>query len=128
MQRATAARVDVGREHAPLRKARAAAIASMPLPVPISSTRRGGFALMQRIEREQAAAGGAVMAGAEGERGLDLDADPVARHPRAVMRAMDDKTPGIDRGELGETGRHPVARGHALEHKARRGVGGLLAR
>ena len=37
-------------------------------------------ALEQCIEREQAAARGAVMTGAEGKRRLDLDADAVGRH------------------------------------------------
>ena len=37
------------------------------------------------------------MPGAEGGRGFDLDADAMARHPRAVVRAVNDETAGGDR-------------------------------
>ena len=52
------------------------------------------------IEQQQAAARGAVMAGAERQRRLDLDADLVGRHPRAVVLAMHDETPGRDRDQI----------------------------
>ena len=42
------------------------------------------------------------MAGAEGERGLDLDADAVDRNAVAIVRAMHDEAPGGDRLEPGE--------------------------
>ena len=54
-------------------------------------------AARQHVERQQAAAGGAVMAGAEGGRGLDLDADAMAGHAGAVVRAVHDEAPGGDR-------------------------------
>src|SRR5262249_58061500 len=60
------------------------------------------------IEREQTAARGAVVAGAERERGLDLDADTVGPHARAVMRPVHDKTAGFDRREAFEALAHPV--------------------
>ena len=50
--------------------------------------------LAQRLESQQAAAGGAVMAGAEGERGLDLDTDLVGSYAGSIMGAVDDKAPG----------------------------------
>ncbi len=55
------------------------------------------------------------MPGAECERGLDFDADPVDRNARAVVRAMDDKAPGGDRREARETGADPVLFRHARE-------------
>ncbi len=118
------------------RSALAAAIASTPVPVPMSRIgplplagelpdgaapwgREGqaAAALEPRIQRQQAAARGAVMAGAERERRLDLDADAVRRHPGAVMRAVHQEAPGRDRLEPGEARRHPVARRHRLEHE-----------
>ena len=50
--------------------------------------------LRQSIERQQAAARGAVVAGTESKRRLDFDADGVDRHPRAVMGAVHDKAAG----------------------------------
>ena len=78
------------------------------------------------IEREQAAARGAVMAGAEGERRLDLDADPVDRNAGAVVGAVHDKTAGRDRRQAGEAFAHPVLRRDAREGQrpGRRGPGG----
>ena len=74
-----------------------------------------GQRLAQRVEREQAAARGAVMAGAEGERGLDLDADPVGRHAPAIMRAVHDEAAGGDRLEPGDAFAHPILRRDARE-------------
>ena len=61
------------------RNAFAAAMASTPVPVPMSRMRPGDARFSDPVQRQQAAARRAVMAGAEGERGLDLDADPVCR-------------------------------------------------
>ena len=73
--------VDVGRDDtAP--QARAAAMARTPVPVPTSRMRRGMPRPANVIEREETAARRAVMAGAEGERRLDLDADTIWRHAR----------------------------------------------
>ena len=60
------------------------------------------------------------MAGAEGKRRLDLDADLVWPDAGAVMRAMHGKTPGLDGGEAGEAPRHPVGSGGLAEFKRRR--------
>ena len=58
---------------------------------------------------EEAAAGRAVVAGAEGEARLDLDPDVVRADSFPVMRAMDEKAPGPHRSEAGERVGHPVA-------------------
>ena len=71
--------------------------------------------LAEPIERQQAAARGAVMAGAEGERRLDLDADAVGRDAGAIMRAVHDEAAGRDRRQSGEASRDPVLRRDALE-------------
>ena len=97
-------------------------MASTPLPVPRSRMRscgvRAAERLAQPVERQQTAARGAVMAGAEGERRLDLDADPVDRDAGAVVRAVDDETAGRDRLEPGEALAHPILRRDALETRA----------
>ena len=66
------------------------------------------------------------MAGAEGERGLDLDADALRGNPVAVMRAVNDEAAGLDRLEAFQARLHPVLRLHRLEAHAcrRRLVGG----
>ena len=92
------------------RSALAAAIASTPVPVPISRMRRGRRSLQQSVQRQQAPARGAVMAGAEGERRLDLDADPVRRERRAVVRAVHREAAGRDRLQIGEARGDPVLR------------------
>ena len=60
------------------------------------------------IEQQQAAARGAVVAGAERERRLDLDADLVGCNPFAVMLAVHDEASGRDRDEVVETGLDPI--------------------
>ena len=114
--------IDVGREHADA-QARAAAMASTPLPVPTSSmrgARRARLGLLQiASSASEAAARGAVMAGAESERRLDLDADAVERHAGAVMRAVDDEAPGGDRRQSGEALANPVRRFDAPEAQSR---------
>ena len=52
------------------------------------------------IEQQQAAARGAVMAGAERQRRLDLDAELVGQDSRAVMPAVHDEAPGADRNQF----------------------------
>ena len=47
--------------------------------------------LTNRVQRDEAAARRAVMAGAEGQRRLDLDGDSVRRHAAAIMAAVHDK-------------------------------------
>jgi hypothetical protein len=58
---------------------------------------------------QQAAARRAVMAGAEGEAGLDLDSDVVGLERGAVVRAVDEEAPGPDRRQAGERIGDPVA-------------------
>ncbi len=59
--------------------------------------------LQHVVEQQQAAAGGAVMAGAEGERCLDLDAELVGRYPVPVVLSVDDEAarPGPGSGLQG---------------------------
>ena len=90
-----------------------------------------GFALAascpyECVEREQAAARGAVMAGAEGECRLDLNADLVRPHAGAMMRPVHDETAGLDRREAFEALAHPIRRRQRLEHQriGRRRAGG----
>ena len=54
------------------------------------------------IEQQQAAARGAVVAGAERQRRLDFDAELVGRHPLAVMLAVHDEASGRHRDEVFE--------------------------
>src|SRR5471032_2883265 len=81
------------------------------------------------------------MAGAECGRRLDLDADAMAGHAGAVVRAMHDEAAGLDRLQSGEAFLDPVARRNALDdygarrflvagerdHLAQFGLHGLLA-
>src|SRR6185503_7633377 len=67
------------------------------------------------IEREQAPARRAMVAGAEGERRRDLDTDLVDRYADAVVRAMYEEAPSRDRPQSGEARPHPVLCGDALE-------------
>src|SRR6185437_16409119 len=71
--------------------------------------------LGQRVERQQAAAGGAVVTGAEGERGLDLDADFVGLDADAVVRAMHDETAGPHWRQTREALLDPVGRCDRVE-------------
>src|ERR1700752_2386080 len=59
-------------------------------------------------KQQEAAASGAVMAGSEGKRGLDLDAKLVRRHLGPVMLAMNDEASGMNRHQLVERGPDPV--------------------
>ena len=58
---------------------------------------------------QKAAARRAVMAGAEGEPGLDLDPDVILPHTRAIVRAVNEKPPGAHRLEAGQRIGDPVA-------------------
>ena len=64
--------------------------------------------LQHMVKQQEAAARGAVMPGAEGQRRLDLDGKFVFRHALAVMRAMDDKAAGRHRHEIFEARLDPV--------------------
>ena len=58
---------------------------------------------------QQAAARRAVMAGAEGERRLDLDRDVVRFDARAVVGAVNEKAPRANRREAGKRIGDPIA-------------------
>src|ERR1043166_7250456 len=57
------------------------------------------------------------MAGAEGERGLDLDADAVGWNSDAVMRAMHGEAPRDDRLQARKARRNPVLRFDLVERE-----------
>ncbi len=56
----------------------------------------------------EAAGRRAVMAGAEGKPGLDLDGEVAGAAPVAIMRAVDQKAAGADRLQALQRLRHPV--------------------
>ena len=56
--------------------------------------------LQDVAEQHKAATGGSVVAGAEGERGLDLDAELVRDHFRSIMLAVEDETAGMNRNQI----------------------------
>jgi hypothetical protein len=74
--------------------------------------------LRDAIEREQATAGTAVMAGAESEPCLDLNGNTVDANAAAVMRPVHDEATGLDRLETFETRAHPVGGCKRLEAQA----------
>ena len=112
--RAHRAAVDVGRQHGPPQGARGRdgehARAGAEIEDAPSRQR-----LAKPIEREQAAARGAVMAGAEGQRRFDLDADAIDGNAGAVMGAVHDEAAGGDGSQSGEAFAHPILRRDALE-------------
>ncbi len=130
--------IDVGCQHAlPQRPGRrngehAAAGAeienaqSIPPPEGAKTGAQLAHPLAQAVERQKTAARRAVVAGAEGERRLDLDADPVGRTCGAVVGAVNEESPSLDGLEACEALFHPILRGHALETQPlrRRGTGG----
>src|SRR4051812_5214931 len=67
------------------------------------------MASQQAIQRQQTAAGGAVVAGAEGERGFDLDTDAVGLQARTVVPPMHQEAARLNRCEAFETSSHPVS-------------------
>ena len=76
----------------------------------------------QPVEGEEAALGRRVVAGAEGLRRLDLEPDPVRRHPAAVMAAENDEPARLDRGQLRADLRDPVPVLHPRDREVRRPV------
>ena len=66
------------------------------------------------VDRLEAAGGGAVMAGAEGKPGLDLDGDGADMAQRAVMPAMHEEPAGPYRLQAFQRARHPVDVGQRL--------------
>src|SRR5450631_404480 len=76
--------------------------------------------LQHMVEQQQAAAGGAVMAGAEGERGLDFDPELVGRNAGTIMLAVDQEASGGHGDEVVQAGLDPVLGFDRIEGKALR--------
>jgi hypothetical protein len=105
-------------------------MASTPEPVPRSR-------ILRTVERQQAAARGAVVAGTERKRRLDLDADAVAWNFCPIVGAMNGEASGHNRRQAGKAFAHPIggrgpleaqrlrvgARGHHDEIADRRLIG-----
>ncbi len=93
-------RIDVGCQDAPAQRARGGDGKNAGAGAEIENPRRSLSAaerLTHPVEGQQTTARRAMMAGAEGERGFDLDADAVDRDPGSVVRAVDDEAAGRDR-------------------------------
>jgi hypothetical protein len=76
------------------------------------------LSIKNAVEGDEAALGRTVVPGAEGERGLDLDADPIRRNAVAVVRAVDHKPPNCDRRQPCEALGYPIARRDGRERQA----------
>src|SRR5262249_9860988 len=84
-----------------------------------------GPAFHQIIKSEETAAGRPVMTGAEGEGGLDLDADVIGSEAGPVTGDVNDETSGAHRPQSGKALRHPVVGGDPLDaERVRRGFAG----
>ena len=81
---------------------------------------------LEPVERGEAAGGGRVLAGAEGEAGVDLEIDPCPRSG-AMGRRVDVEAAGADRLQPGLAHRHPVGLAELLDARRRRGRGGAAA-
>lgn len=94
----------------------ASANARMPVPVPTSMARRGRrfFSSASSASRQPAVV---PMAGAEGERSGDLDADMLAAHDIAVMLAMDQDAAGAHGLQAIEAGGDPILLVHGGERR-----------
>lgn len=75
------------------------------------------FRLHDAIQREQAPARAAVMPGAEGEGGLDLDGDPVHPDAGAVVRPVNHEAAGCNGRETFEALAHPISGRQSFEHE-----------
>src|SRR5215470_19485292 len=64
-----------------------------------------------------------MMAGAEGERGLDLDRNAVFWHASTIMGSMHHEPAGLDRPQALVARLDPVLRRRGLERDALGGVG-----
>ena len=81
------------------------------------------FALQQIVEGLQTADRRAVVAGAEGGAGVDLQIDGVGRHPSLVMRPIDEEAPGAPRRQARQGHGQPVGVGQLLDRDGDRIVG-----
>ena len=74
----------------------------------------------KRVERNEAAASRRVLAGAEGGRRVDQQADAARRHAAAPMRAMNEVAADGERREARLAFRHPVTRHDPRDGERRR--------
>jgi len=79
--------------------------------------------LQHMVEQQQAAPRGAVMAGAERQRRLDLDAELVGRNAVAVVLAMDDEAAGGHRDQIFQARLDPIPGFDRVENHAACGLG-----
>ena len=64
--------------------------------------------LGEAVERDEAAARGRVMGGAEGKACVDLEGEPAGRHIAAVMAPMHKEAAGVHRPAQALGFRHPI--------------------
>ena len=64
--------------------------------------------LGEAVERDEAAARGGVMGGAEGKACVDLEREPAGRHIAAVMTPMHQEAAGVHRPTQALGFRHPI--------------------
>ena len=114
-------RVDVTRQHAGVKRLGGGDRQHAGSRADVENAARATI-LQQNIQRQQAPAGGAVMPGAEGERRLDLDTDPIRRHGCAVVGTVHGEAAGENRLQPGEARCNPILRRDRLEGEAGRAV------
>ena len=86
------------------------------MPQPTSRIAAWAPSPQHALEQQQAAARRAVMAGAEGERGFDLDGEVVRFDAGAIMRAVNEEAAGANRRKAGQGVGDPIALRRAAEH------------
>ena len=111
----TACAVDIGRQHAAAQRARRGDGEHAGAGAEVENASRPCRRLAHPVQREQAAARRAVMAGAEGERRLDLDADPVDGTSARSCAPCTTKRPAVDRLKPGEAFGDPILGRDAFE-------------
>ena len=74
----------------------------------------------QPVERREAAGGGRVLAGAEGEAGVDLEADRARRPARGAVGVWTKKRPARIGSQARLAHRHPVVLAELLDRRRRR--------
>ena len=75
--------------------------------------------LGEAVERDEAAARGGVMGGAEGKACVDLEREPARRHLAAVMTPMHQEAAGAHRPTQALGFRHPILLRQRLDPEAR---------
>jgi hypothetical protein len=113
-------RIDVARHHLPMQRPRRRDRQHAGAGSDVEDGTRAGRA---PLERQEAAARGAMVAGAEGERGFDLDRDAVSPHIVTMVCRVNDEAAGRDRPQAFEACLHPVPGQGCLERDRMGGVG-----